>query len=241
MKLHIGCGRQRLPAEDGWVNCDLTPGVADAVFDCQEAWPFPESTATLVMASHVFEHLERPMDFLAHAWRVLMPMGAVHLRMPYGGHRSAWWDHTHLRPWFPENFACLQPGYHRYNGNPQHGEAGKQTPYGIQNIAIRISRNTYALFQDRKLKKILKPLLHNLVDIGEEMFVDLFALKREEDIEQYALTRPEPFIVPITYVAYKHHTEGHEDVPPGDPVTLMSVLETIGLQTYHGKVYKVEG
>ena len=108
MNINIGCGRQ--PLKD-WVNTDLTAGVADVVFDCQDPWPFPENSAEAVRAIHVLEHLPRPMDFFKEAHRVLVPNGAIILQLPYGGHRSAWWDLTHVRPWFPENFAILQPGY----------------------------------------------------------------------------------------------------------------------------------
>ena len=43
MKVNIGCGRQPI---EGYVNCDVSGGTADAVFDCQDPWPFEENSVT---------------------------------------------------------------------------------------------------------------------------------------------------------------------------------------------------
>jgi SAM-dependent methyltransferase len=125
--LHLGCGGQR---QAGWINCDLTPGPAvDVTFDLLKPWPFPADCADEIYASHVLEHLHDPCAFFREAWRVLKAGHRLHLRLPYGGHRAAWWDHTHVKPWFAESFCFLQPGYAEAIGNPQHD--AWDTPFGI--------------------------------------------------------------------------------------------------------------
>src|SRR5216117_2060518 len=109
LKIHIGCGNHRIP---GYVNCDLhQTGATDRVFDCTGPWPFPDNSASTIYCSHTLEHLADFKGFFKEAYRVLQPDGNLQLRVPYGGHRAAWWDVTHLRPWFAESFCFLQPGY----------------------------------------------------------------------------------------------------------------------------------
>lgn len=247
MRVHIGCGETYM---DGWVNCDLTAGKADLVFDAQEPWPrehIPEASVTHILASHVLEHMDKPVEFINECWKALVPNGTLSLRMPYGGHRSAWWDITHLRPWYPESFGMFQPGYYKYNGNPQHAHHGKEMPWGIMPIGIRISQHAYELFRRRRFRWFLQPLVNNLVDIGEELFVDMFALKREEDVDQYKRDRGGPtegyeaFTVPVTWVCYEHQTKGRSKAKDGEPIRLVPVFDIIGTASFRGRVWIPKG
>ncbi len=80
LRLHIGCGRQRL---DGWVNIDLKkwPEV-DRVHDVTRGLPF--SGVQGVFAEHFLEHLEvdAALDFLVAAHRALQPAGRLRLSTP---------------------------------------------------------------------------------------------------------------------------------------------------------------
>lgn len=228
MKLNIGCAAKPM---EGWINCDLTPGVADLVFDCQDEWPVPESSVQIVSAVHVIEHLERPMDFFRQAWRALMPNGQLHLQMPYGGNRLAMADPTHLRPWWPESLACLQPGFDQQNGNPQHNKWG--CTFGIPLAQVRMSRYACLLMRQRKYRKLIPPLIQNLYDIGEEILVDLFAIKTEEAYERYLKDHPMATAVYIQWCAYKHDVEGRSiaELKPGEPLTLVDMVGTLSRDT----------
>lgn len=80
LRLHVGCGPERLP---GWVNIDRQelPGV-DLVADVTHGLPF--SGASVVYAEHFLEHLplDRALAFLHEAHRVLAPGGWIRLSTP---------------------------------------------------------------------------------------------------------------------------------------------------------------
>jgi len=117
--LHLGCGTQRL---DGFINCDFVeyPDTTDMVFDLLKPWPLPDNSAEFVLASHVLEHLPEFDMFFKELWRVCKDSATCQIRVPYGGCRAAWSDPTHVRPWYPESFCHLQPGYAKFVHNLQY-------------------------------------------------------------------------------------------------------------------------
>lgn len=222
MKVHIGCGLRRI---EGWVNVDYHPTEAtDMVFDLQEEWPIKPNQVEAIYGCHVLEHLSRPLDFFRAAWTALRPNGTMDLHFPYGGHRSAWWDHTHVRPWFSENFGFLQPGYDAVTGNPQH--LAWTATYGIQATYLRVGRDlAHTMADSWWRRRYLQPWLPRLVDAIEELFVHLYALKTPDAVEEYRLARPANS-VPQQYVVWRHdwerrtlrHGEDIDLVPlPGAP------------------------
>lgn len=228
LKLHLGCGYRR---QDGWVNADLYPTPAtDVTFDACARWPFADAVVGYCYASHVLEHLPDPKAFFREAWRVLQPHGSMLLRLPYGGHRSAWWDLEHLRPWFAENFCFLQPGYALAIGNPQH-EAWAW-PFGIERIDLRLSGGLTWWCQRRWRRRLLVKGLEYLAGAVEELWVYLFALKRAEDVAQYQQTH-EAHVVPARYVIYRHQLEDR-GLRPGEGVELVPVAEPVCVNGYRG-------
>jgi len=96
MRLNIGCGGK--PSE-GWVNVDHhpLPGV-DVIHDLDVfPWPFENETASQILASHVFEHVTRPIDFVLECWRVLVPGGVLTVVCPHWTSENAFTDPTHVR------------------------------------------------------------------------------------------------------------------------------------------------
>lgn len=99
VKLDVGCGRNKQP---GCIGMDYMPlkGV-DIVHDIQKfPWPIPSHICTMVVLSHVWEHVEpkfrsRLMDEL---WRVMRHDGQLFLSAPYAGTFLA---HAH-----PEHYLC---------------------------------------------------------------------------------------------------------------------------------------
>lgn len=95
IKLNLGSGRY---LEEGFVNVDLLPqpGV-DVVADLDQPWPWADETVEMIIASHLFEHVDNPVLFMSEAWRVLAPDGILDVRVPYYRHVFAFTDPTHKR------------------------------------------------------------------------------------------------------------------------------------------------
>lgn len=108
MRANIGAGADYRSPADGWVNVErfadsahhagetATPEVyADA-----HALPFANAVLDHVRLSHVIEHLERPLDALREARRVLAPGGTVYVEVPHAQHVPSERD-EHLYSWTP--------------------------------------------------------------------------------------------------------------------------------------------
>lgn len=227
LKLNVGCGRNTMP---DFLNCDLDPAPhVDRAFDLQKEWPFEDDSAGVVYASHVLEHLTDPFTFMRQAHRVLMPGGQMTIRVPYGNHRSAWWDLTHVRPWFAESFCMFQHGHAACTGNPQH--LGWQWPFAIHCADLRIAGNFRGQLQRgwkfwRPSRKDVLNLGRSLTEFCEEMWVYLSPLKSAEAIEAYQVQRPHfGNAVYIRWVMYRHQWEGRERPDPGEVLELLHIGE----------------
>src|SRR5258708_8631178 len=68
IKLNLGCGPHIAP---GYVNVDIVPlPGGDLVADLDQPWPWQDGTVAEILASHLFEHVDRPLLFMPEAWRV---------------------------------------------------------------------------------------------------------------------------------------------------------------------------
>lgn len=215
IKLHLGCGKHRM---EGWVNADLSPAPnVDLAFDVQKDWPLEDNSALTIYASHMIEHLTDPFTFMREAWRVLIPNGTMTLRFPYGGHRAAWWDLTHIRPWFPESFCMFQPGHAVCTGNPQH-EAW-QWPFAIQHADMRISGDFRRWLRWKILRRPLLKLGRSLSEFAEEVWIYMYALKSAEAVAEYERQRPHwGNAVYLRWVMYRHQWEGRAKPADGEAI-----------------------
>lgn len=108
IKLNLGSGRY---PEEGFLNVDIVPlpGV-DVVADLDQPWPWPDESAEMIIASHLFEHVDKPLLFMAEAWRVLAPDGILDIRVPYYQHVFSFTDPTHKRHCTELTFDYWVPG-----------------------------------------------------------------------------------------------------------------------------------
>ena len=203
--LNVGAGSTRINLP-GWINCDSLPHYKpDMIFDLEKTWPFKDNTISEIYASHVLEHLVDYRTFFREAWRVLKPNCLLQIRVPYGGHRSAWWDMEHKRPWFAENFSFLQPNYGRTIGNPEH--ADWKATFVVLDSAQRISAQLVPYLRWGFIRRWLVPKLNLLNNVVEELWVTCAATKTPEDVAQYVRQDYAPNAVPCRYVVYRHHWE----------------------------------
>jgi len=222
--LHLGCGLGRL---EGWVNCDKYPTeFADAVFDLEERWPFEDGQVREIYASHVLEHVGHE-HFFREAWRVLEPNGGICVRVPYGGHRLAWSDPTHVKAWWAESFCYLQPDYGRVVGNPQ--EFGWPAPFGVAKISLRLAAKWARLMRNRWTRRLLLPWFENIENSVEELWAWLYAIKDQASRDEFTSTRSSN-AVPVLYTMYTHHYEGRATLREGEmpALTTLRGSETVG-------------
>jgi SAM-dependent methyltransferase len=112
LRLNLGCGRD---IRDGWVNVDSyeLPGV-DVVCDLDDhpKLPYDDNTVDEVYASHLIEHLWRPLPLLEELWRITKPDARAVFRCPYGSSDDADEDPTHVRRMFVGSWGYFsQPFY----------------------------------------------------------------------------------------------------------------------------------
>jgi len=231
--LNLGAGKSS--RQPGILNCDLYPGPnIDHAFDLTKPWPFPDHSVAHIYLCHVLEHLADPKAFFREAHRCLQPNGTLLVRVPYGGHRAAWWDLEHLRPWFAENFAMLQPGYAMAVGNPQHDAWAY--PYGVSIVQLRISYRL-ARWMRRWWWKWVFSLFPHLFDPEiEELWAHLYALKTDDAVQQYQKDH-NPIVVGVTYSAWDHHLT---DKAPGNALQLRDLIGGIAMNGYIGRVLGME-
>jgi SAM-dependent methyltransferase len=96
MKVNLGCGKD---IKKNWVNCDQHPleGV-NVVMNLDEfPWPFEDSSVDEIFASHVFEHVGKPIEFVLECWRILKKGGKATIVCPHWTSENAFTDPTHVR------------------------------------------------------------------------------------------------------------------------------------------------
>ena len=202
LRLHLGCGNHRIP---GYVNCDLyETSATDHVFDCTSLWPFETNSVSTIYCSHMLEHLHDFKAFFKEAHRVLRPDGNLQIRVPYGGHKAAYWDIEHVRPWFLETFCFLQPGYSASIGNHQH-DSWKHH-FSVEDAVLRITDRMVPILRWWPLRVLLLKWLDLLPNTIEELWVYLAPLKTDEQIAQWSALHPGNAIAG-RYSVYKHHLE----------------------------------
>jgi predicted SAM-dependent methyltransferase len=105
-KLHLGCGKNIL---QGWINLDIVARdgvdiIAD-LDDCQKtSLPFEDNGIDEFLASHVIEHLHKPLPFMEEIHRIAKPNAKAVFRLPYGSSDDAFEDPTHVRQYFLKSF-----------------------------------------------------------------------------------------------------------------------------------------
>lgn len=102
-KLHLGCGEDY---REEWHNVDYVESVdPDEVVDLNAyPWPWDAGQWSLVVAEHVFEHLDDIEDALRETARILKPGGTLRVVLPMGVNARADPDHKHEWTWQTPEF-----------------------------------------------------------------------------------------------------------------------------------------
>ena len=101
MKINLGSGTD---LKEGYINVDIVklPGI-DKVHDLNVyPYPFKANQASEIVAEHIMEHLDSPIEFLEETYRVLKNKGVLKIETPHHASGNAYADLTH------KNFFNLQ-------------------------------------------------------------------------------------------------------------------------------------
>ena len=102
MIIDLGCGPNKAEDVVG-IDCRPFPGV-DVVADLSVGWPFKSNSMDEVRASHIFEHLPKPLDTMNELYRVLKPGAVAHIDVPSSNGMGAFQDPTHVSFWNINSF-----------------------------------------------------------------------------------------------------------------------------------------
>ncbi len=143
--LNLGAGNRII---EGAVNHDLVkhrPEI-DIAHDLNELpWPWADDAFDLIVSTSVFEHLNIDMlEILNECWRILVPGGAIHIKVPHWKADQAYEDPTHRWQFALGSFDVFDPDTRR----------GRE----------------YAFYSDRKWRIIRPARLNNA---KTSIFVDL--------------------------------------------------------------------
>ncbi len=98
IKLDLACGNNK---KFGFIGVDISPDVKpDIVADLNiYPWTWVEDNSVFeIFSSHFIEHVKSIESFMDECWRILVPMGTIHIIAPYYSSIRAWQDPTHVRP-----------------------------------------------------------------------------------------------------------------------------------------------
>lgn len=102
-RLNLGCGKRY---RDGYINVDWSPETkADILCDLNHLpYQWPDNSFDEVYASHILEHLDKPVAVMKEIHRILRPGGLCHLRVPHFSRGFSHVEHEH-------GFDILFPNY----------------------------------------------------------------------------------------------------------------------------------
>jgi len=99
MKVDLGGG---IAPKEGYTTIDRHDG--DITADLGKTWPLANNSVGVLRASHVLEHLKKPLFSLAPIHRVLADGGWAFIDVPSTDGRGAWQDPTHVSFWNQNSF-----------------------------------------------------------------------------------------------------------------------------------------
>lgn len=93
-KINLGCSGYK---KKGYINVDWQSIVApDVVHDLNIfPYPFNDNSFSLVEATHVLEHLDRPFEVMREIVRILEPNGRLILKVPHFSRGFTHAEHSH--------------------------------------------------------------------------------------------------------------------------------------------------
>jgi SAM-dependent methyltransferase len=184
MKLHLGCGRTRLPE---YVNVDAVAGPSvdlvlnfDACGPGGAGFPYPDDSVEESFGSHLIEHLRNPLPFMQELWRVTRPGGMATFLCPYGSSDDAFEDPTHVRQFFLHSWGYFsQPFYWR-------ADYGYRGDWNVRRIVLELPQ---AKFANRRAEEIMDAVMTHR-NVVLQMRAELAAIKPPRPPDRTLIRHP---------------------------------------------------
>lgn len=158
MKLHIGCGNQKL---EGYLNCDLSPEVhPDKVVDLEKNLPFKDNSVEEVIANHVLEHVNNFIPLMHELHRVCKKGAIIKIRAPFYSYVSYYSDPTHVRFFTPWTFKYFEKGEY------SHEVGAKDDMFKVKKVTIN-----FGIGASAKLNFLFNPL----INLNQKLYCRFFA------------------------------------------------------------------
>jgi len=153
IKIDIASGANPQP---GFISIDIqkfSDTVPDIVHDIETyPWPLPDNCASLVMCSHVVEHINPAkfgfINFMNEIWRIMKTEGQLLIAVPYAGSPGYWQDPTHVNPCNENTWAYFDPlhtsGFYRFY---------KPKPFKIKDIVWNPIGNIEVVLEKRRIDR----------------------------------------------------------------------------------------
>lgn len=155
IKIDLGCGGNK--QGNDWVGIDYRglPGV-DIVHDLEKTpYPLPSSCASLVVASHVLEHINPHrgvfIEVMNEIWRLLKDDGEFMIAVPYATSPGMFRDPTHCNFITEETWEYFDPISPLYQGGLYGIYA--PLPWRIKFNTWNVNGNLEAVLVKRKIDK----------------------------------------------------------------------------------------
>ncbi len=172
MKLNLGCGRNILPFEDGWINADVNPSKPlEVEYVNLERPPFHWESDSFeeILLSHVIEHIRGTLPMMDELYRVAKPGCKLVVRCPYGSSDDAWEDPTHVRPYFLGSFYPFAQTYY------WRADYGYRGDWQVKKITLAIRKDLVDQLNKNEAQVMQFVMLQR--NIVREMVAELVAVK----------------------------------------------------------------
>lgn len=133
LRLNIGSGGKKLPAEKGWVNIDNEPQFnPDKLMDITKPWDYADDSVDEIFASHILEHLYTPEFFhvIKEMYRVCKNGAKIGIILPHPRHNVFLNDPTHHNAVTPDTLAMFSQDA---CGKLFEEKGGRLTPFWLLN------------------------------------------------------------------------------------------------------------
>ena len=162
MKLHLGCGQNKL---EGYLNCDISSEVnPDKIVDLEKKLPFRDNEVDEVLAEHVFEHVKNFLEMMHELYRICKNGARIKIKVPFYSSCEQFSDPTHVRFFTPFSFDYFDSK--SKIGIYSHEVGCPQKMFEVKKVKINFSVGR---------SKILNVIFNPLINLNQRIYCKFLA------------------------------------------------------------------